>query len=137
MGAGVSSAPTVTVSGGSLFTTIQASTPYALLGVNQRTKRMIGRLLRREGNRLFQEIMLTVNGAAAGSAASKTHSRIEAPTDSDNLGGVRVIETVTDVSRNTDAADVTELALVLNKSVAGLTYPIDLSGNGGGGKLGY
>ena len=135
MGTGVSAVPAATVSGGSIF--IEDGGTYTLQYVNNNTKRMLGRLLRRPGNRLIQEIIQTLNGAASGSAASKTHSRIEAPADSDNLGGVRAIETVTDVSRNTDAADVTALTAIYDLSVAGITYPTDASGNGGGGKLGY
>jgi len=62
--------------------------------------------LAKKGNLALREIMETLNGAAAGSAASKVLARVAA---SEELGGVRTIENETLVSRNTTAADVTEI----------------------------
>jgi hypothetical protein len=47
------------------------------------------------------------------------------------LGGVRTIETVTDINRNTAAADVTALKEMLYNVKTRPSYPVDLSGNGG------
>jgi hypothetical protein len=54
----------------------------------------------------LQELMLTLDGAAAGSTASKTLSRVAAATE---LGGKRTVETQTLVSRATVAGDITDI----------------------------
>jgi len=87
------------------------------------------RVFRRGGLRVINELLDTLIGAAAGGSASKTHSRIEAPSDGD-VGGKRTIESVTDISRVTTAADVTDLKTLLTRATAP-TYVADASGNGG------
>ena len=95
-------------------------------------KRRAAQALSKKGMMALREKMETLNGAAAGSAASKTLSRIEANVE---LGGVRTIETETLVSANTAAADVTEI----NEDILALSTrthdstPID---NGDGNPLG-
>ncbi len=69
-------------------------------------KRRAAQALSKKGMMSLRERMETLNGAAAGSAASKTLSRIAA---SSELGGVREIETETLVSANTTAGDITEI----------------------------
>lgn len=90
--------------------------------------------------RVTRELLDTVLGAAAGSAASATHARVEGDRDPGNPvvnGGQVDIETVTDISRNSTAADVTALkAELVNVNKQPSSYPTDASGNGGGGKLG-
>jgi hypothetical protein len=41
------------------------------------------------------------------------------------------------VNRNTTAADVTQITALLDRTTYPASYPVDLSGNGGGGKLAY
>lgn len=79
-----------------------------------------------------REIMETLNGAAAGSAASKTLSRIVA---AEELGGVRAIETVTIIGRNTAAADVTRTNADF-LSLSSKTYDPTPVANGDGNPLG-
>jgi hypothetical protein len=113
------------------------ATGHTLQGANA-LKRQISRITRRTGFRKMQELMLTLNGAAAGSSASKTHARVGHTVDPGNAtvnGGVRTIETVTDVSRVTTSADKTEIDGFINETFAPATYPADVSGNGGGGRL--
>src|SRR6478609_9777111 len=69
-------------------------------------RRVIASLLGRKQNMALREIMETLDGVAAGSAASKTLSRVANSTE---LGGMRTIETETLVSRNTTAGDVTTI----------------------------
>lgn len=112
---------------------------YALTGSQENLKRRISRILEKPGARALQELMLTLNGAAAGSAASATHTRVEADVDRTTAvvgGGVRTVETVTDVSRNTDAADKTEIDTILNDSFAPSTYPTSGDGRSAGGMAG-
>ena len=105
------------------------------------TEMEVSRALARPGFRGMRRVMLVLTGAAAGSAASETHKRVAAPTPF-NLstgGGLRSIETVTDNTGNTTSAQETYIEnRILNARYAAnpSSYPVDLSANGGGGKLG-
>jgi hypothetical protein len=100
-------------------------------------KRLIGQKLKKPGMRELKEIMLTLNGAAAGSAASATYKRVKSGEVSGSftseLGGLRTIETVTDISRVTTAADKTEL----DNQVIGYSDAPTYVANGDGNPLGY
>lgn len=75
----------------------------------------------------LQEIMKTINGAAAGSTAAKTLGRIEANTE---LGGLRTVETQTLVSRVTVAGDLTDVAAdILTHTSYDGTPPVNLDQN--------
>ena len=90
-------------------------------------RRVAARTLSRNGMRILRELMLTLNGATAGSAASATYGRVAA---SDELGGVRTIETVTAISRNSAAADKTEIdADILSYESYDATPVANLDGN--------
>jgi len=69
-------------------------------------RRRAAQALSTKGTYALRELMETLDGAAAGSAASKILTRIVA---AEELGGVRAIENETLVSRNTAAADVTAI----------------------------
>lgn len=104
------------------------------------TEYSIARLLARGGFRGMRRVMLVLTGAAAGSAASETHARVAAqtPFNIGSMGGARTIETVTDNSGNTTAAQETYIENnILNMRYAAnpTSYPVDAGGNGGGGKL--
>lgn len=96
-------------------------------------KKMAAKALARKGMMALREKMETLNGAAAGSAASKTLSRIAA---AEELGGVRTVETETLVSANTVAGDVTEI----NEDILALstrtTFGSSPVANGDGNPLG-
>lgn len=111
---------------------------HSLLGSNTNLERRISRILRKPGARKTKELLLTLIGASAGSAASSTYKRVQgtvSPGVALSGGGDVTIETKTVVSRNTTAADVTDLSDMVDDEFAPATYPDDLSGNGGGGKL--
>lgn len=67
---------------------------------------MVAKILAKKGNMALRELMETLDGVVAGSAASKTLRRVVAATE---LGGVRAIETETLISRNSAAGDVTTI----------------------------
>lgn len=69
-------------------------------------RRRAAQALSNKGTFALRELMETLDGAAAGSAASKVLTRVAA---AEELGGVRTIENETLVSRNTDAADITAI----------------------------
>lgn len=87
-------------------------------------RKQIARLLDRKQLRKDRALISTLLGAAAGSAASATLKRVAHSTS--ELGGVRTIETETLVSRNTTAADDTELTTdYLTYSSRPSSYPTD------------
>ena len=78
------------------------------------------------------QLMYALLGAAPGSNATKTQTRVQGQTGAP--GGLQIIETVTLVNRNTTANDLAAFQALLRRNPAPASYPVDLSGNGGGGK---
>ena len=120
---------------------------YSLLVAKPSARKRLHRFaLNTRSMRKQKELMLTLNGAAAGSAAADSYSRVQharangyAGQGAANGGGLVSIETVTIVAANTAAADKTDIDTMLTtegKSQVA-TYPTDASGNGGGGKLSH
>lgn len=109
---------------------------YSVLINTKPTLARISNLIRRRGkaNRVINELFDTVLGAAAGGTAAATYPRVQHPTD-EEFGGARTVETVTAINRASTAADITALKLIFSDKSKPATYPADLSGNGGGGKL--
>lgn len=91
-------------------------------------RRRAAQALSRKGARPLREMMATLNGTAAGSAASETQGRIEA---NEELGGVRTVETETLLDENSAAADVTTIAgdILAFSSTFGSSPPANLDGN--------
>jgi hypothetical protein len=91
-------------------------------------------------NRVNRRIIATLLGVAPGSTATETKARVQAQqstfSPNDN-GGAVPIEQFSLINRVTTAADLTAIAAGLNRSFAPPTYYADVSGNGGGGHLGY
>lgn len=119
-----------------LFDTIQP-TGHTLLDTDPQKQRL-AKILRRNGARELNELMLTLNGAAAGEAALKQYSRVQFADDVGNPvahGGARTIETVTVINRVSAAADETAIDGILNETFAPSTYIEDAAGNGGGSQL--
>lgn len=77
-------------------------------------RRLIAQMLDGKSSMPLREIAETLDGVAAGQTASKTLSRIENNTE---LGGKRVVETETLISRVTVAGDVT----IINADLLSLT----------------
>lgn len=122
------SAATATVKGG-LFETLGLTTLTQISGKNALHSN-VRMNLGRKGLMALREKMETLNGAVAGSTASKTLKRVEA---NEELGGVRTIETETLVNTATVAGDVTEInADILafsTKTTFGSSPTANLDGN--------
>jgi len=118
------------------YSSFWGDSSYSLL-INQFPgNNRVRRVVNREAFRVMTALFNGLIGAASGSNVTATHKRIQYADGSNGLGpnpsGARPIETVTDINRNTTAADVTMLkSLVYNVSARPSTYPRDLSGNGG------
>lgn len=100
--------------------------------------RKLSRSLRGMPALKFKEIVRTFITDDVGSTALATHTRLSAPTPFDALahGGVRQVETVTDINRVLTAADETQLLVEVDADHTP-TFPVEKSGNSGGGKLGF
>ena len=112
--------------------------PYNLLiNRDQIVMRIAGRL-RAKGNRKVAALMDSLLGAAVGQQATSSYKRVtETPQFSNvGLGGARPLETRTIINRPSTAADLTLLDRMHNETFKPAAYPVDKSGNGGGGKLG-
>lgn len=124
---------------------VYAFLTYAQGGQKVSIERRISRLLRKPQMAVIREVMETLNGVAPGAAAlaQKPFVRAQATqpgtvTDVGSMGGVRQVDTVNLINRNTVSSDQSYiLALLTNRfgPVIPTGYPGDLSGNGGGGKL--
>lgn len=101
----------------------------------------VARLLSKRpyGRATLRELMLTLNGAAAGSAAAASHKRVKWTPDQEGVtgGGAVQTETFTAVGRVTTSDDKTDIDRMLALSSQPTSYVADLSGVGGGGKLDY
>jgi len=104
-------------------------------GINQSDDAM-AKLLQAGGSaKVLRALWRALTGATAGGTATATKAQVQhvqgAP------GGVVPIETINLVNRVTTAADRTAILGLLDRVVYPSTYPADLSGNGGGGKVTY
>ncbi|MCA2510533.1 MAG: hypothetical protein IM561_09135 [Microcystis sp. M60BS1] len=108
--------------------------------VNRNPRRnSIKRSMNRESFRVLTALFNALIGAAAGVASGNIqHRRIGVTTNLNAgsiqelgmLGGLRQIDVVTDINRNTTAADVTTLKeMVANVKVAPTTYPRPFGAN--------
>lgn len=118
--------------------------PHALLAdtvaIGNNATQLARVLARRPyGRGKLRELMLTLNGAAAGSSAVDTHKRVDWTPELDGVagGGLVTIETFTNVSRVTTADDKSDIDRALALTSRPTTYVTERSGNSGGGKLGY
>jgi len=113
---------------GSSSLTLARNAPYI---------RKLAQILDRGSARKLREIMITLTGATAGSAASATHKQIKAAEEGGTIDsewggalGKRTIETITDISANTDSADTTYLnAQIFAYPLAPSTYASNKDGN--------
>lgn len=81
------------------------------------------------------KLLYTLLGAAPGTTATVTKKQVQHVTGAP--GGLVPVETITLVNRATTAADLTAFQNLFTRANGPITYPPDLSGNGGGGKQTY
>lgn len=120
--------------------------PYALLNEPGATARGIARLMAPQANKAFSALSAALTGAAVGLPVSAGYNQVTArQADGMNMGGQVPITAYVAVNRNTTVAD--EILIdqqlvprfmppVLSAGVETSGYPVDKSGNGGGGKAG-
>lgn len=104
----------------------EANSPagHSLL-VNKNPRRNgIKRLMNREGFRAVTELFDSLIGAAAGDAASASHKRVgHFSLGAGSEGGLRTVDIVTDINRNTTASDVAALKEMTFGVKTAPTYP--------------
>lgn len=100
--------------------------PHSLIDGKNKVLRRVGRLLRGRGRGTVAdtERLTTMVDATAHGTAAITHGRISG--DDSDLGGVRTIDTITDVNETTDATDIVNTMDVIEESRAP-TYVNDAS----------
>lgn len=105
-------------------------------------KRRTSMLFRKRSLSRDQEVLKTdAVDTRSGAAALETYPRVEGQTSSpinatQDLGGLRTIETVTKINTTTSATTSAEVNDTLLLASRPSSYPVDASGNGGGGKGG-
>jgi len=120
-----------------LFDNVFTDGPHTLQVNIVPLRRKFTRVAKRKSMKVLNELIQTLNGVVAGSTALATHTRVKARQALElDLGGVQPIETVNLINRVTVAGDQTLINATLTEQ-RDPTYPVDLSGNGGGGKLGF
>jgi hypothetical protein len=111
--------------------------PYALLNETGAAGRNLARLMHMTAQRDVGAVMVALNGVAPGQTATVTHAYVQArQTDGLNFGGQVPIVQTTLINRITTPADVTQLNTLYKPTFAPTVYPVEKSGNSGGGKLG-
>lgn len=114
----------------------QATAGYVMFNGTQQGDDRIAKMLRNGAATAgVTQLLYALLGAAVGGTATKTKPRVLAQIGAP--GGLQVIETVTLVNRATTANDLAAFQALLTRPTGPLTYPADLSGNGGGGKQQY
>jgi hypothetical protein len=124
--------------------TVDAATPSTtgLVQFNGNTQRdgILSRELFQGPQRIWRRLYLTLLQNNVGTNATENRTRVQAqpatfaPTD---YGGLVPIETIALINRNTTALDLTNVVAGLSRTPVPASYPPDVGGNGGGGKLGF
>jgi hypothetical protein len=116
---------------------------YSLIGVANPFRRLRRVFGARASALKAKEIVRTFVTDDVGTTAAWTHKRVGAQTGAvsteiaSSLGGVRSVETVTDINRALTSADETALLLEIDAVHTPASWPTEKSGNSGGGKLGF
>lgn len=117
-----------TIKGG--FYETNSATPLSSIGSFGALRRDIALRLGKKSLLYLRELMTTLDGVAAGAAASATYGRVEA---AEELGGKRTIESQALIARNTAASDTTEIEATINsystKTTFGSSPVANLDGN--------
>lgn len=103
-------------------------------GQTQDDDRM-AKIFRKSGlaKKMLKALFLQVLGAAPGAVGNVTYKQVQGTTG-DAYRSLRQIET-TSINRSSTAADVLALEGMVSRLTAPASYPRDVSGNGGGGKV--
>ena len=111
--------------------------PHALTNEAGSTARGVARLMSAQGNLAFGAVAAALTGAAPGAQATAQYAQVSArQADGANMGGLVPITPRVEVNRPTTAADELLVDAQLKPTFWPTTYPVDKSGNSGGGFLG-
>jgi hypothetical protein len=91
--------------------------------------------LRTAGGRVLRRMLRVLTGSAAGPTILETRTRVVAKNGF--AVGQPAVETINLINRASTSNDNIQIDAWLDRVTAPTTYPVDLSGNGGGGKLHY
>ncbi len=117
-----------------------ATAGYVMFNGVQQGDDRLAKMFRNGGMTIaLTQVLAALLGVAPGALASRSKKQVQGLTQGSQSGlgapnGLVTIETITQVNRNTTAADVTAFQALLSRFPFPTTYPPDLSGNGGGGK---
>lgn len=95
--------------------------------------------LGKNGFRKYRVQMRALNNGNPGGTATDSYRRVQSTQafgDGQSLGGLRTMQTVNNNTTTTVAMQTAINQRVYDRIVQTITYPRDLSGNGGGGKVG-
>jgi hypothetical protein len=93
----------------------------------------------KRGFRKYRAVARALNGVVAGATTTDSYKRVQsaqAMFDSQYLGGLRTLQTVSNAVTTTAAMATAINARLYDQEFTAQTYPRDLSGNGGGSKVG-
>lgn len=140
---------TPTVTGWSGFWNTESDrAPYSMMSGQARANaaNYLAKFMKRGSTRAERAAFAALIGAASGDTATATHKIVSSPaatsgtvpqaTGIGDLGGVRTVNTFTDINRATTAADITELKKWVSNDAlleAGITYPTVTGPNIAGG----
>lgn len=111
--------------------------PHALRNDAGSALRGVARLMAPQAMRAYGRIGDMLTGSVLGSVVQESIAQVVATrADGANLGGKVAIAPTVIINRVTTAQDEAILDAQLTPSFAPSPYPVDKSGNGGGGKLG-
>lgn len=113
--------------------------PYNFRFARSNEEYRAGVMLGRRGFRKYRAQIRALIGAAPGGTATDTFKRLnsaQAMYDAQYNGGLRTVGTVSNTTTTTAAMVTAINARMLDWTVNSQVYPVDLSGNGGGGKRG-
>lgn len=99
----------------------------------------IAQFMGKRGNRKFRAIGRLLMGATAGGTTVDSYKRLQAGQamyDAQYGGGLRTLQTVNNAVTTTSAHVTTLQTRWFDMATGSQAYPVDLSGNGGGGKRG-
>lgn len=132
-----------------LFDDVFSDGPHSLQINKPSVRKKLAHILRRRSARVISEKLTTLLAdATPASTASVSYSRVQHTPDPGNSvvhGGVATVESVSLVNAAVTAGDVTDLSELFEGGDEQITapsdgsgtesYPVDASGNGGGGRL--
>ncbi len=125
---------------GTSQSTIGATTGHAAFNGMTQADGHLSRMLRKRGNRVLRELLITLVEGASGATAAETYKRIKAYQENSSVnqgGGLVTMETATQINRATAAADLVDSVAAISRTVFPGTYATDLSGNGAGHMAGW